>query len=397
VARELIPSKYVQEQSTKIWQRGDLHRAFLENSACFPVTISLPSWSSKVLLTEFSAVQEEIYSLREQSKKHGFAILHNVVNHRQLGEQKIPVAVEFENEAIFLRFLRHADEFSEFKLLAEKTLRRFPTLKNWLNRYPFKLMAFSKVWFSLLDVCDYFEQHPRPNLYLRQLDIVGVDTKFIENHKAILTEILDVILPETARDLTVTGLSNHGFERRYGLRYELPQIRLRILDKRFAICGLTDLTLTMLEFNQLDLPIDTVFITENKVNGLAFPHVENALVIFGLGYAVDLLANARFLQNVKIYYWGDLDSHGFAILSRMRGYFPQTESFLMDNETLMKFENLWVQDPENKAITHELANLTAAEQAVFQTLKTHHIRLEQERVSYGYLKISLQKQHQIAP
>ena len=397
MARELIPSKYVQEQSTKIWQRGDLHRAFLENSACFPVTISLPSWSSKVLLTEFSAVQEEIYSLREQSKKHGFAILHNVVNHRQLGEQKIPVAVEFENEAIFLRFLRHADEFSEFKLLAEKTLRRFPTLKNWLNRYPFKLMAFSKVWFSLLDVCDYFEQHPRPNLYLRQLDIVGVDTKFIENHKAILTEILDVILPETARDLTVTGLSNHGFERRYGLRYELPQIRLRILDKRFAICGLTDLTLTMLEFNQLDLPIDTVFITENKVNGLAFPHVENALVIFGLGYAVDLLANARFLQNVKIYYWGDLDSHGFAILSRMRGYFPQTESFLMDNETLMKFENLWVQDPENKAITHELANLTAAEQAVFQTLKTHHIRLEQERVSYGYLKISLQKQHQIAP
>ena len=134
MARELIPSKYVQEQATKIWQRGDLHRAFLENSACFPVTISLPSWSSKVLLTEFSAVQEEIYSLREQSKKHGFAILHNVVNHRQLGEQKIPVAVEFENEAIFLRFLRHADEFSEFKLLAEKTLRRFPTLKNWMNR-----------------------------------------------------------------------------------------------------------------------------------------------------------------------------------------------------------------------------------------------------------------------
>jgi hypothetical protein len=226
---------------------------------------------------------------------------------------------------------------------------------------------------------------------------VGVDTKFIENHTAILTEILDVILPETARDLTVNGLSNHGFERRYGLRYELPQIRLRILDKRLAICGLTDLTLSLLEFNQLELPINTVFITENKINGLAFPHVENAIVIFRLGYAVDLLVNARILQGVKIYYWGDLDSHGFAILSRMRGYFPQTQSFLMDNETLIKFENLWTEEPENKAITHKLANLTVAEQAVFQTLKTHRIRLEQERVSYGYLKINLQKLRQTAP
>ncbi len=397
MARELISSKYVHEQAEKIWQRGDLHRTFLENSVCFPVTISLPSWSSKVLLTEFPAVQEAIYSLNEQSKKHDFTISHHVVNHRQLGEQKIPSAIVFETETIFLRFLRHSDEFSEFKTLAEKTLQRFPALKNWLNRYPFKLMNFAAVWFSLLAVCDYFEQHPRPDFYIRQLDIIGVDTKFIENHKAILTDILDVILPEIARDLTVTGLSHHGFERRYGLRYELPQIRLRILDKRLAVCGLTDLTLNLLEFNRLELPINTVFITENKVNGLAFPHVENALVIFGLGYAVDLLVNARLLKNVKIYYWGDLDSHGFAILSRMRGYFPQTESFLMNRETLTKFENLWVNEPENKAVTHELANLTAAEQAVFKTLKTHHIRLEQERLSYGYLKISLQKRHQIAP
>jgi len=397
MARELIPSKYVQEQAAKIWQRGDLHRAFLENSACFPVTISLPSLSSKVLLTEFSVVQEAIYTLNEQSKKHGFTISHNVVNHRQLGEQKIPVTVEFENETIFLRYLRHADDFSEFKKMAEKTLQRFPTLKNWLNRYPFKLIDFSDVWFSLLAVCDYFVQNLRPDLYIRQLDIIGVDTKFIEHHKAILTEMLDIILPETARDLSVTGLSNHGFERRYGLRYELPRIRLRILDKHLAICGLTDLTLSLLEFNRLKLPINTVFITENKINGLAFPHVENAIVIFGLGYAVDLLVRAQLLKNAKIYYWGDLDSHGFAILSRMRGYFPQTESFLMDSETLNKFKNLWGEEPENKTVTHELANLTAAEQVIFQTLKTHHIRLEQERVSYGYLNINLQKQHQIAP
>jgi hypothetical protein len=212
-------------------------------------------------------------------------------------------------------------------------------------------------------------------VYLRELDIAGVDTKFIEQHKAILTELLDVILPQEARDLTVTGLSNHGFERRYGLRYELPQIRLRILDKSLAICGLTDLTLNVTEFSKLDLPIDTVFITENKINGLAFPEFEKA----------------QLLKNAKIYYWGDLDSHGFAILSRMRGYFEQTQSFLMDEKTLEKFAHLAVQEPENITVTHELENLTAAEKAVFETLKTKNLRLEQERVSYRYLQDFLQK------
>ena len=117
MARELISSKYVHEQAEKIWQRGDLHRTFLENSVCFPVTISLPSWSSKVLLTEFPAVQEAIYSLNEQSKKHDFTISHHVVNHRQLGEQKIPSAIVFETETIFLRFLNKMQEAIIYILL----------------------------------------------------------------------------------------------------------------------------------------------------------------------------------------------------------------------------------------------------------------------------------------
>jgi hypothetical protein len=231
-------------------------------------------------------------------------------------------------------------------------------------------------------------KHPQPDCYLRQLDIAGVDTKFIEQHKTILTELLDQILPETARDLTVTGLSNHGFERRYGLRYEQPQIRLRILDQALAIHGLTDLTLTVSEFQQFELPVKTVFITENKMNGLAFPNFPQAMVIFGLGYAVDLLANARCLQTATIYYWGDLDTHGFAILSRMRGYYPATQSLLMDQQTLLAFETLWGQESENNSVTHELSSLTDDEQQLFQWLKQRpehgKIRLEQERISYAY-------------
>lgn len=391
MANGLITPKTIKERAEKIWQRGELHKAYLEQKTCFPLILPLTGFSAKELLSEFAQVQQALNVLRQDSQKHGYLIQNKAINHRQLGEQKIPAAVEFPEELLFLRYLGKAQEFSQFKILVAQTLQCYPVLQDWLIRYPFKIMSFAENWRKLLTVCDYFVQHPRPDCYLRQLDVAGVDTKFIEQHKNILSELFEQILPETARDLTVAGVSNHGFERRYGLRYELPQIRLRLLDKNLAICGLTDLTLTLNEFKQLALPIQTVFITENKMNGLAFPDFANAIVIFGLGYAVDLLAQARCLQMATIYYWGDLDAHGFAILSRMRGYFSHTQSLLMDQKTLQAFEHLWVEEPASNPVSHELANLTTAEQQVFQQLKTHRIRLEQERISYRYWLAALDK------
>lgn len=391
MANPFITPKAIKERAEKIWQRGDLHKAYLEQRTCFPLTLPLGSFSAKELLSEFAQVQQTINLLRQDSQKHGYLIQNKAINHRQLGEQKIPAAIEFTEEALFLRYLGKAQEFSQFKILVAQTLQQFPVLQDWLIRYPFKIMSFADNWNKLLSVCDYFVVHPRPNCYLRQLDIASVDTKFIEKHISILGELFEQILPETARDLTVTGLSNHGFERRYGLRYEQPQVRLRILDQALAIHGLTDLTLTLSEFQQFALPVKTVFITENKMNGLAFPDVANAIVIFGLGYAVDLLANTRCLQAATIYYWGDLDAHGFAILSRMRSYFPHTQSLLMDQDTLLAFEPLWVQEPENNVVKHDLPGLTLDEKQVFAKLKQLKIRLEQERISYSYWLETLDK------
>ena len=140
---------------------------------------------------------------------------------------------------------------------------------------------------------------------------------------------------------------NNGFERRYGLRYDQPLIRLRILDPALAIHGLTDLTLTLSEFKQFDIPAKTVFIAENKVTVLAFPDYPEAIVIFGLGYAVNLLANAQCLHDRYLYYWGDLDADGLAILARLRQYYPQVTSMLMNAQTLEQFMHLVVHASSN--------------------------------------------------
>ena len=382
----LITPKALKQRALKIWQRGDLHRAWLQKTSYFPLDIPLKNIPAKVLLTDFSEVQDAIEQLRQDSQKQGYVITDKVITHRQLGEQSIPSVISFATETIFLNYLSQSAALEQFKTLTRQSLQQEPLFEAWIIRSPFKLMKYADVWSQLLNVCLYFKDNPQPNRYIRQLDIKGVDSKFIEQHKGILNALLAQTLDETSYNDTVSGLSNHGFERRYGLRYDLPLIRLRILDADLAINGLTDLTLTVNEFKRLSIAAKTVFIAENKINGLAFPDYPNAIVIFGLGYAVNLLADAHCLQDKSLYYWGDIDTHGFAILSRLRHYYPQVKSLLMDQHTLEQFSDLTVFELLEKSEQKPLSHLNHDENTLYQILQKSLVRLEQERIAFCYLK-----------
>jgi len=385
----LISPKTLQQRALKIWLRGDVHSAWLQKTSCFPIEIPLKSISAKSLLTDYAELQDVISTLRKDSQKHGYLINDKAISHRQLGEQKIPASIFFATETIFLSYLGKADEFSQFQQLTQQSLAQDGLLFDWLVRYPFKVMQYAEVWTKLLKVCAYFEAHPQPNCYIRQLDIKGVDSKFIEQHKSIIGELLTQTLAESAYRADITGLKNNGFERRYGLRYDQALIRLRILDKTLAIHGLTDLTLTLSEFKQLDIPAKTVFIAENKVTVLAFPDYPEAIIIFGLGYAVNLLADARCMQQRKLFYWGDIDTNGFAILSRFRQYYPQARSLFMEQQTLDKFMALAGVEAKEKSCQLVLENLTQAENQLFQTLQASLVRLEQERINFSFIQAQL--------
>jgi len=385
----LISPKNLKQHTLKVWKRGDFYRSWLQNVSYFPLQISLKNISAKHLLDNFSELQEAIYDLRQDSKKQGYLIVDKLITHRQLGEQQIPTAIVFNSETVWLNYLSKTAEFSQFKTLAQHTIQQHGLLADWIIRYPFKMLKYADVWLQLLNVCLYFKNNPHPNCYIRQLDIKGVDSKFIEQHKGILNELLPQILTAEEYKKEFTGLSNHGFERRYGLLYDPPLIRLRILDSELAIDGLTDLTLTTDEFKRLDIALKTVFIAENKINGLAFPNYQKAIVIFGLGYGVNLLADVKCLQKSDLYYWGDIDTHGFAILSRLRHYYPNIKSLLMDRQTLQRFKVLCGFESFEKSEQKALKYLTESENKLFQQLQKSLVRLEQERISFLYLETIL--------
>lgn len=381
----LTTPKSLKQRALKIWKSGILHRAWLQKSNQFPLEIALKNISAKTLLADFSEIQDIISTLRQDSQKHGYVIINKAISHRQLGEQSIPSVIIFKTEDLFLNYLAKTAKFTQFKSLAEQSLKQESILLDWLINYPFKVMKNASVWSQLLKVCHYFKSHPQPDCYIRQLDIKGVDSKFIEQHKSILNELLPQILDKIHYDFEITGLSHHGFERRYGLRYDQPLIRLRILDPSLTINDLSDLTLSLSEFQRWDIAVKTIFIAENKINGLAFPNYSKAIVIFGLGYAVNLLAEVKCLQGKALYYWGDIDTDGLAILSRLRQYYPETKSLLMNQQTLEKFTDLVVANPI-KNTAKSLHHLTKNEKNLYYKLQQESLRLEQERISFSYFQ-----------
>ncbi len=376
------------------WDRGQILAARLTGEPLFPLYLPLKKPSPKALADEFNAVRLWVQTLIDGSRTRlgfGYEIEWKTINHRVHGRNQLPAAIVVPTEEDALRVLGKTRAAQRFSDLSEATLDRHPALANWLARKPLTLLQVADDWQRILAVLDYFCAHPRPKAYLRQLDIPGVDTKFIEAHRGLLSELLDRVLPEEAIERRVTGVK--GFVCRYGLKEAPPLIRFRILDPALYVRGLSDLSVPPEQFAALKLPVERVFITENKVNGLAFPEVRGALVIFGLGYGLDRLKDIAWLQAVALHYWGDIDTHGFAILDRLRAAFPSARSFLMDRETLMRHRPLWGQERAPDRFEGNLSRLAAPEKALFHDLKHNRlgdrVRLEQERVSYGWLQQAL--------
>jgi hypothetical protein len=167
-----------------------------------------------------------------------------------------------------------------------------------------------------------------------------------------------------------------------------------LLDPALYVQGrLSDLSLPAEEFAALELVVRRVFITENRTNGLAFPPCRDAMVVFGLGYGLERLAEVGWLRSVDVHYWGDIDTHGFGILNRLRARLPEARSFLMDRPTLEAHRALWGQEPAERRYASDVSRLTAEERALFEDLKLdrlgERVRLEQERVGFGWLEAAL--------
>lgn len=325
--------------------------------------------------------QREFYDIRSLSKEvkgYGYTIEWKTIKNKMLGTQDFPSKIMFETADDFERFLQKVKEVADFRKNVALINGKFSKLQHWIEKYPQKVIDNSEDWNNILKVLDYFSKNPLPKLYIRELPI-EVHTKFIEQHKAEISELLDIVIEE------YVDKNEKDFEKRYGLRYDEPMVRMRLLDKTLAtsyFSGLDDITIPVSLFLKLKMSISMAYIVENKVNFLTFPPVAKNIVIWGKGYGVASIKDSELLKSTELIYWGDLDAQGFEILSQFRSYFARVKSLLMDKATFDKyFEN----DLGTPSKINAKLNLTTEEEELYSYIKTNNYRLEQEKIPQSYV------------
>lgn len=383
------------------WDRGEFlgDTPPVGDNGKFPLRVAVGAAAATVIRKDFSTVRAWAAEYRGLD----LPVEWKTRRDRVFGEVHLPAAVAFDDIDALARFLAGGApaDLRSFRQVADEVLRTLPELRSWLQRSPHRLLDVADAIPRLVAVSRWYREHPAPDVYLRQIPVAGVDTKFVERHRAVLSQWWRAIreypgeasgaadmttageTPITGDRSTPSGLVD--FATRFGFRAPPTLVRFRLLDPDQDLAGHRDISVPVSELATAPPPdIHHVYVVENDVTALAFPSVPRAIVIFGRGYRVSDLAPLAWLDEMNVVYAGDLDTHGFAILNRFRMSFPAVASILMDKETLLTHREHWTQEPS--PTTADLSNLTQAEQEVYDALRDNHygegVRLEQERISY---------------
>lgn len=398
-------------QSRTAWDRGQLLRELLEPTDVFPRRRTLKRPTAAELLSDYAAARSWAAELSEGAGPYRLESVE--VGRNTIGSNRLPAAAIFETAEDEIAFVGKTREAVRFRGLAaglsELDASAGAALRSWALKRPLQLLELGEAALTAAQVALWLRDNPSPDIYLRQLSLPGVHTKFVEAHRRVIDEMVallragsedprepvdDAPVTEEAADVADVTLADAAgrtpaarFAMRHGFLYPPELVRFRLLDPGgTAVGGARDITVTAEAFSTLQLPVHTVIATENLVNFLALPERPGTLALYGAGYGFTSLRDAAWLRNCEVRYWGDLDTHGFRILDQLRAVHPHVASVLMDEETLLAHRDAWGREPSpSRAV---LTRLTAEESALYEALgnDTHGsaVRLEQELIRWDW-------------
>lgn len=343
-----------------------------------PVVVSLHPPTERRALADQAAAIAWTRSWKEFAQAPG-AVSWGVRRWSNIGAQSVPERLVLTDPADIARVAGRTMHWraltTRFALLLASVPGETERLSAALPGAARAVAALTPTDFDrLLGVLNWLAHNPESNLYIRQLPIHGVDTKWVGDHRGVVQRL----------HYAASGRSDLGLAAKPDL------VRVRFLDPALAPGGLMDTSAPLEQLAALRIVPRTVFIMENLETVLALPLISDAVAVHGSGYAVDRMERLPWVRDTEVIYWGDLDSHGFAILNRLRSRGISAQSVLMDTATLDAHADLCVVEPTPRA--GGLNYLTANELKTAGLLAERgNVRLEQERVDWSYALAALER------
>ena len=361
------------------WDSGELLRARLTGRATAPLVLPVRGPTPREVADRFGEVQDWVAGWR--AARLGPARLETAaLGGRLVGVNQVPRRIVLDTDDDVWAALSVTADVRRFDEVVARSEAELPAALSWIAAKPHDALTHAADWSRILAVVQWILHRGGPDVYLRHVDVPGVDTKFIELRRRVLGGLLARTLPDSriAADAPAADLA-----RRFGMRSKPDMVRFRSFDP--ADGPYSELAVRVAELAQSPFAARSVVIVENEVSYLAFPRLPGAAVVLGGGYAVSRLVALPWLANRHVLYWGDVDTHGLRALDRLRRFVPAARGMLMDEPTLLAHRPHWSREPVQ--VTEHLPLLTAGEQVVYRALlRNEHgdqLRLEQERIRFS--------------
>jgi hypothetical protein len=356
------------------WDDGTLLRALAAGEPFPDIDVPLRGPRPAEIGDNLDAARAWIAAL--DSSRHDdthYELAYAPVGGRLIGRNELPVrarVTSYRQAWALLGVTAQARKYSEIlELVASE-----PRVRAWVGAQPLRAVALGDQWPALLSAYRWLDEARGSAKYLRQITAPGVDTKFVERHRPVLAQLLGV------------AAAVSGFADALGLRGKSEVVRLRASREIGLAAPFSEISVRLDELASVELAVDTAVIIENEISFLSVPVPAAGVVLWGKGFEVNRPGSLPWLRTAEVHYWGDLDTHGFAILNQLRAWLPQTRSFLMDRDTLLGHRDRWVR--ENSPTAAGLSRLTTEESALYFDLVTDrfgdHVRLEQERIDWTW-------------
>lgn len=363
------------------WDSGALLRERAAGSPFQPIDVPLRGPSGADLAERLDAARQWAAAIERASDGgRAFRIVTATVGGRHLGRSVLPrraVVDSFEQAARLLGAGGRGGAVEAFDDVRRLSVT-IPAAHEWVLANPLRAIELAAEWPAILAARDWLDWHRGSGRYVREIDAPAVDTKLVERHRTVLARLL--------------GVSASGFLAELGLAAKPGFVRLRFDPRMLGMPdGISEATLRASELAALRPQVRRAIIIENEVSYLSAPVPDGGAVVWGRGYDAGALASLDWLAEAAsrgaVAYWGDLDTHGFAILHRVRSHLPGVVSVLMDRATLLRHESRWGSEPTPTDVALPL--LTATERALYEDLVTDRygsaLRLEQERLDWRHV------------
>jgi hypothetical protein len=204
---------------------------------------------------------------------------------------------------------------------------------------------------------------------LRGIQVAGIDSKFLERNRNLVTQMLDVLFEGEVSDLGLEAFLGALDESDHWLLIAplgpnlLPFAQQRIRASELATVA---------------LPGSHVLIVENERCLHQLPLVEGTVAILGAGLNLGWMS-ATWLHARNVAYWGDIDTWGLQMLASARGYVPTLSPLLMSRAVFEIYSEACAVVEDAPADEQPPEALMAEERELYRAIRgASKGRLEQE-------------------